>query len=109
MPRKRQAGPDDEESGAPQHGCKRPKNSPAAVDKFTILPKDVHFEIFGRLGPLDLLHLARVTKGLRGALFDKAYVTMWKAAWVNVADLPRPPGLFRLLVRLRPFFITGKL
>ncbi|KAK0194756.1 hypothetical protein F5146DRAFT_996505 [Armillaria mellea] len=40
-----------------QHGCKRPKKAPAAVDRFTILLKDIHF----------------------------------KAAWVNVADLPRPP------------------
>lgn len=109
MPRKRQVGPDDEESSAPQHGCKRPKKAPAAVDRFTVLPKDVHFEvglifsltlagmraiflkIFGHLEPLDLLHLAHVTKGLRGALFDKASVAVWKAAWVNVTDLPRPP------------------
>ncbi|PBK65041.1 hypothetical protein ARMSODRAFT_1087667 [Armillaria solidipes] len=91
MPRKRQVGSDDEESGAPQHGCKRPKNAPVAVDRFTMLPKDVHFEIFGHLDPLDLLHLARLTIGLRGALFDKASVAVWKAAWGNVVDLPRPP------------------
>ncbi len=109
MPRKRQVGSDDEESGAPQHGCKRPKNTLAAVDRFTMLPKDVHFEvgliffptmagmtafflkICGHLEPLDLLYLARLTKGLRGALFDKASVAVWKAACGNVVNLPKPP------------------
>ncbi|KAK0505444.1 hypothetical protein EDD18DRAFT_1344259 [Armillaria luteobubalina] len=91
MPRKRQLGSDDEESGAPQHGFKRPKKAPTEVDRFTMLPKDIHFEIFGHLEPFDLLHLSRLTKGFRGALFDKASVAVWKAAWGNVVDLPRPP------------------
>ncbi|KAK0207238.1 hypothetical protein IW262DRAFT_668184 [Armillaria fumosa] len=91
MPRKRRVGSDDGESGALQHGCKRPKKSPTEVDRFTMLPRDVHFEIFGRLEPLDLLHLSRLMKGFRGALFDKASVAVWKSAWGNVVDLPRPP------------------
>ncbi|KAK0184151.1 hypothetical protein F5146DRAFT_1125890 [Armillaria mellea] len=48
-------------------------------------------KIFEHLEPLDLLHPARMTKGLRGALFDKVSIAVWKAAWVNVTDLPRPP------------------
>ncbi|KAK0207443.1 hypothetical protein IW262DRAFT_1530343 [Armillaria fumosa] len=43
------------------------------------------------LEPLDFLHLSRLTKGLRGALFDKASVAVWKLAWGNVVDLSRPP------------------
>ncbi|KAK0462338.1 uncharacterized protein EV420DRAFT_1524036 [Desarmillaria tabescens] len=90
MPRKRKADADDEDNNAPQYGCKKSKNPPAAVDRFTKLPRDVHLEIFGYIDPLDLLHFARLTKELRAVLVDKASVAVWKAVCRN-AELPGPP------------------
>ncbi|KAG2358029.1 hypothetical protein BDR07DRAFT_1612170 [Suillus spraguei] len=52
------------------------------------LPLDILFEIFGRLLPLDLLHLARTTKDLRAILMHRSSTTVWMAARSNVKGMP---------------------
>ncbi|KAJ7283261.1 hypothetical protein C8J57DRAFT_1291965 [Mycena rebaudengoi] len=52
-------------------------------------PMDVLFEIFGHLNPLDLLHLSRTTKEIRGTL-----PFVWKESRRNIQGLPDiPPEL----------------
>ncbi|KZT19471.1 hypothetical protein NEOLEDRAFT_1142039 [Neolentinus lepideus HHB14362 ss-1] len=55
------------------------------------LPLDVLFEIFGHLLPLDLLHLARITKAFRRILMHRSSKTIWKNALSNIDGLPPCP------------------
>jgi hypothetical protein len=44
--------------------------------------------------PLDLLHVARTTKGFRCLLMHRSAVAVWRAALANVPDFPPcPPDL----------------
>ncbi|KAJ7170688.1 hypothetical protein C8R43DRAFT_60482 [Mycena crocata] len=57
-------------------------------------PLDVLFEIFGHLNPVDLLHLARTTKEIRGILMSRSTAFIWKEARSHVEGLPDlPPDL----------------
>ncbi|KAF8559435.1 hypothetical protein OG21DRAFT_1503339 [Imleria badia] len=69
---------------------------PLAVEgdkkQFLALPLDVIIEVFQRLEPVDIIHLARTTKGLRAFLFDRHRSRhVWKTAIGNVPDLPPCP------------------
>lgn len=53
-------------------------------------------QVFSHLEPLDLLHLARTTKMLRGMLMKRRNASLWKTARANVGlpdcpeDVPEP-------------------
>ncbi|KAF8215809.1 hypothetical protein K438DRAFT_1560328, partial [Mycena galopus ATCC 62051] len=47
--------------------------------------------IFGHLPPLDILHLARTTKGFRSILMHRSAVSIWKASLGQVCGLPEKP------------------
>ncbi|KAI0029158.1 hypothetical protein K488DRAFT_12223, partial [Vararia minispora EC-137] len=59
------------------------------------LPLDILFEIFMRLGPADLLHLARTNKAFRNVLMSRQSAFVWKAVLDAVGDKypPRPPEM----------------
>lgn len=46
-------------------------------------------QIFGQLGPMDLLSLTRTSKSLRAVLLSRSSISIWKQAFGNV----NPPGL----------------
>ena len=48
-------------------------------------------QIFGKLDPIDVLHLSRTTKSLRAILMQKSSADIWKASLENVPDLPPAP------------------
>ncbi|KAK0220670.1 hypothetical protein IW262DRAFT_1386145 [Armillaria fumosa] len=55
------------------------------------LPLDIVFLIFALLDPLDLLHLARLSKAFRRVLMGKTSVTVWRDAIKNVDGFPGAP------------------
>ncbi|KAG0706614.1 hypothetical protein DFH29DRAFT_900438 [Suillus ampliporus] len=66
----------------------RPRAQKQNLEILVSLPLDILFEIFGRLLPLDLLHLARTTKALRAVLVHRSSTTVWKATRSNVPGMP---------------------
>ncbi|KAG2141027.1 hypothetical protein DEU56DRAFT_796766 [Suillus clintonianus] len=66
----------------------RPRAQRQNLEILISLPLDILFEIFGRLLPLDLLHLARTSKALRGVLMHRSSTTVWMAARSNVKGMP---------------------
>ncbi|KAI0072236.1 hypothetical protein K474DRAFT_1651392 [Panus rudis PR-1116 ss-1] len=61
---------------------------------FANLPLDILFEIFVYLQPIDLLHLARTSKGLRNLLMSRTAEPIWRDAAENVTACPtRPPDV----------------
>ncbi|KAG2069481.1 hypothetical protein BDR04DRAFT_1055483 [Suillus decipiens] len=66
----------------------RPRAKKQSLEILISLPLDILFEIFGRLLPLDLLHLARTTKALRAMLMHRSSITVWMAARSNVKGMP---------------------
>ena len=59
---------------------------------YTVRSKRVeNTQIFGRLLPLDLLHLARTTRAFRRVLMHKSSIFVWKAARENVSGIPDCP------------------
>ncbi|KAG1763866.1 hypothetical protein EDD22DRAFT_885733 [Suillus occidentalis] len=66
----------------------RPRAQNQSLEILVSLPLDILFEIFGRLLPLDLLHLARTTKALRSVLMHRSSTTVWMAARSNVKGMP---------------------
>ncbi|KAF8416930.1 hypothetical protein L210DRAFT_3406158 [Boletus edulis BED1] len=66
---------------------------PVEKNRFLDLPFDVITEVFEYLEPVDLLHLARTTKGSRTFLLDRYRSGhVWKTAVSNVPGLPPCPG-----------------
>ncbi|KAH8094704.1 hypothetical protein BXZ70DRAFT_908808 [Cristinia sonorae] len=57
------------------------------------MPMDIIFEVLAYLSPLDLLGLARTSKGFRSLLMHSSSARFWKAARRNVRDLPDCPRL----------------
>ncbi|KAK0216623.1 hypothetical protein EDD85DRAFT_869672 [Armillaria nabsnona] len=55
------------------------------------MPLDIIFLIFALLDPLDLLHLARLSKTFRRVLMSKTSVTVWRDAIKNVDGFPGAP------------------
>ncbi|PBK67476.1 hypothetical protein ARMSODRAFT_310630 [Armillaria solidipes] len=89
-------------SGRPRKKCK-PSNAIIHDDSPTKrlsrrcammeLPEDLFLEICSFLEPLDLLHLARVSKPFRVLLMSRSSRGAWKSARTNVPGLPHPfPG-----------------
>ncbi|KAG1886289.1 hypothetical protein F4604DRAFT_1725611 [Suillus subluteus] len=66
----------------------RPRAQKQSLEILISLPLDILFEIFGRLLPLDLLHLARTTKALRAVLMHRSSTTVWMAARSNLKGMP---------------------
>ncbi|KAF8996618.1 hypothetical protein BDQ17DRAFT_1364161 [Cyathus striatus] len=58
---------------------------------FAEMPLDILFEIFSRLGPLDLVNLTRTTKPLRKLLLEQSATCVWKDARGNLSGLPECP------------------
>ncbi|KAF7797782.1 hypothetical protein EIP86_008983 [Pleurotus ostreatoroseus] len=54
-------------------------------------PLDIIVEIFGFLGPLDVLHLARASKFVRSKLMNPVSMVCWQATWTNAKGLPPCP------------------
>ncbi|KAG1730700.1 uncharacterized protein EDB91DRAFT_1156653 [Suillus paluster] len=67
----------------------RPRAQKQSLEILVSLPLDILFEIFGKLLPFDLLHLARTTKALRAVLMHPSSTTVWRAARSNVTGMPR--------------------
>ncbi|KZV73184.1 hypothetical protein PENSPDRAFT_733025 [Peniophora sp. CONT] len=61
------------------------------------LPLDLLYEIFDHLGPLDLLNLARMTKGFRNILMSRQSAFLWRAVLDTAASEagypPRPEDM----------------
>ncbi|KIP07824.1 hypothetical protein PHLGIDRAFT_127414 [Phlebiopsis gigantea 11061_1 CR5-6] len=60
-------------------------------DRLTQLPVDIVVEIVHHLAPIDLLHLARTDKTLRGFLLSRTSEPLWRTARKNVEGLPTCP------------------
>ncbi|KII84240.1 hypothetical protein PLICRDRAFT_95574 [Plicaturopsis crispa FD-325 SS-3] len=59
---------------------------------FTEMPLDILFEILEHMRPVDILHIARTTKALRGILMcRRTAISIWKAAFSNCPDIPECP------------------
>ncbi|KAK0222366.1 hypothetical protein IW262DRAFT_1493975 [Armillaria fumosa] len=54
------------------------------------MPLDIILCIFELLDPLDLLHLARLSKAFRRVLMSKSSISAWKSARSNIGGLPEP-------------------
>jgi len=61
-----------------QTNYKRVKGKRGQLKMITEMPMDILFEIFCQLEPIDLLHLSRASKTLRGILVAKDIVHIWK-------------------------------
>lgn len=48
-------------------------------------------QIFAQVAPLDLLHMARATKGLRSILMNRQAIGVWKDALSAIEGLPECP------------------
>ncbi|KII85738.1 hypothetical protein PLICRDRAFT_126436 [Plicaturopsis crispa FD-325 SS-3] len=73
---------------------KKPKlrGSRGKLANFTEMPLDILFEILEYMLPVDILHLARTTKALRGILMcRRTAISIWKAAFANCPDIPECP------------------
>ena len=69
------------ENNAPvqdQTNYKRVKGKRGHLKMITEMPMDILLEIFCQLEPIDLLHLSRASKSLRGILVAKDIVHIWK-------------------------------
>ncbi|EIW87303.1 hypothetical protein CONPUDRAFT_161873 [Coniophora puteana RWD-64-598 SS2] len=79
------------ESGCTQVKKKSRMGLKAGLKLLPSMPLDILFEIFGRLMPIDLLHLARTTKPFRRVLMHRSSVSVWVEVLANVPDLPLCP------------------
>ncbi|KAF8959596.1 hypothetical protein BDZ97DRAFT_1666979 [Flammula alnicola] len=83
---------EDKESRAETHRqVKKARGQEGSFDGLIEMPLDVLYEIFGLLNPIDVLHLARTTKALRGILMTRSAVFVWKLARSNIEGLPLCP------------------
>ena len=51
----------------------------------------LYVQIFGKLDPIDVLHMARTTKELRAILMSRSAVMIWREALGNISGLPPCP------------------
>ena len=56
----------------------RVKSRKGKLRNMTEMPIDILFEIFGKLEPIDLLHLSRANKDLRAILIASAANFLWE-------------------------------
>ncbi|TEB31414.1 hypothetical protein FA13DRAFT_1709803 [Coprinellus micaceus] len=77
-----------------QQGNGKGKQVENAFNFFQDLPADVLGEVTAYLTPVDLLHLSRTTRELRGFLMSASSAVFWKQARQNDEHLPPcPPDL----------------
>ncbi|KDQ15360.1 hypothetical protein BOTBODRAFT_173854 [Botryobasidium botryosum FD-172 SS1] len=68
----------------------------AKLSQLPSMPLDVLYEVFGHVGPADLLSLSRASKALRHILMSRKSIGLWKGAVKNAgapecpADLSEP-------------------
>ncbi|KAF4614913.1 hypothetical protein D9613_003340 [Agrocybe pediades] len=76
-----------------QPPIKRPRGTRGLLNKILEMPLDVLVEIFGRLDPLDLLHLTWTTKDFRALLLTKNSNShaIWKESFLNIPGIPECP------------------
>ncbi|KDR80012.1 hypothetical protein GALMADRAFT_242213 [Galerina marginata CBS 339.88] len=86
-PRKRRKAAD---SKLPQ--AKKVRGKRGILKQLIEMPLDLLFEIFGRLEPLDLLHLTRTTKDLRALLMNRSSTSIWKQSRSNIPGMPDCPS-----------------
>ncbi|KAG7449924.1 uncharacterized protein BT62DRAFT_944525 [Guyanagaster necrorhizus] len=94
-PRKRRKAVDDEGKEnipvkAVVRAVKGGRRSVGKLSAFVELPLDILLEIFGLLNPLDLLHLARLSKDFRRVLMSRSTICAWKSARSNLEGFPGP-------------------
>jgi len=65
----------------------RVKGRKGKLRNMTEMPMDVLFEIFGRLEPVDLLHLSRATKSLRSILIAPNANFLWKMVYFHALSI----------------------
>ncbi|KDR81922.1 hypothetical protein GALMADRAFT_240234 [Galerina marginata CBS 339.88] len=86
---KKRKAKDEKADGQPQ--TKKVRGTRGILKQLVEMPLDVLFEIFGRLEPLDLLHLSRTTKELRALLMSRSSMSIWKQSRSNIPGLPECP------------------
>ncbi|KAH9481744.1 hypothetical protein JR316_0006271, partial [Psilocybe cubensis] len=70
---------------------KIPISKRGALQRFTEMPIDILYEIFGYLHPMDVLNLSRTTKSLRSVLLARHARGVWRSALGSVRALPSCP------------------
>ncbi|KAH6919143.1 hypothetical protein BKA70DRAFT_1394532, partial [Coprinopsis sp. MPI-PUGE-AT-0042] len=91
--RKRSGKSPSKGSGRNQRPLKRRRGNRGLLEKMTDLPMDLLFEVFGKLDPLDLLHLSRTTKALRDILMSRSSIAIWKECLRNSGLPPCPDDM----------------
>ncbi|VDB85131.1 unnamed protein product [Peniophora sp. CBMAI 1063] len=74
--------------------AKKPAQTTRKKGRLSVLPTlplDVLYEIFGHLGPTDLLHLARTTKSFRTVLMSRQSAFLWKEVHEAVDEIDKFP------------------
>ncbi|KAF8965436.1 hypothetical protein BDZ97DRAFT_2074722 [Flammula alnicola] len=90
-PKKRKTGENkDNKEGAPPQ-WKRVRGKRGMLKQLVEMPLDLLFEIFGRVDPVDLLHMARTTKALRAILMSRSSISVWKQSRSNIERMPNCP------------------
>ncbi|KAJ7126990.1 hypothetical protein C8R44DRAFT_780134 [Mycena epipterygia] len=89
--KRRKAGKSTQVATAEDQKLKKVRGRRGLLSSLKEFPLDVLFEIFGHLNPLDLLHLARTTKEIRGILMARSAAFIWKEARSHVEGLPDLP------------------
>ncbi|KAF8959594.1 hypothetical protein BDZ97DRAFT_1837041 [Flammula alnicola] len=84
-------GPEPRKKRARRTKRKTCEEKDGRFDGLIEMPLDVLYEILGLLNPIDLLHLSRTTKALRGVLMTRSAIFVWKLARSNVEGLPPCP------------------
>ncbi|EKM55720.1 uncharacterized protein PHACADRAFT_195764 [Phanerochaete carnosa HHB-10118-sp] len=75
----------------PTKRARRGKKSRAGLEKLVDMPLDFIYLLVCKLHPLDVLHMARTCRNLRGFFMSRNSERFWQAAAKNVEDLPQPP------------------
>ncbi|RDB20037.1 hypothetical protein Hypma_012986 [Hypsizygus marmoreus] len=70
---------------------KRVGHLTGALRQLAEMPLDLLFEVLSHLNPIDILHLSRTSKTLRGMLMNKTAAFIWRHARANVG-LPECPA-----------------
>ncbi|KAK0421426.1 hypothetical protein EV421DRAFT_1997214 [Armillaria borealis] len=73
-----------------KNGRQVKKRLKGALAAFVDMPLDIMLCIFELLDPLDLLHLARLSKAFQRVLMSKSSILAWKSARRNIIGLPEP-------------------
>ncbi|EPQ60023.1 hypothetical protein GLOTRDRAFT_13676, partial [Gloeophyllum trabeum ATCC 11539] len=80
----------DERPGTGQTRSKKARRK-GKLSLIVDMPLDILLEIFQHLQPLDLLHMARTTKSLRGIIMHRSAKTIWTASFALRPNFPECP------------------